>query len=540
MAYTAPKYRVNYRRHSELKNSPLSDKEEWNTMPSSQICRAAPTSSTRHFFLKKKKPPAQANQLFRGSPAARRPAPPHVIDRFHHQTASTPHTLTRESRATPPPTPMGASPSDSEASKKAAAPPPRPRRCARDALLFAAGVAAAVLALLGPTSPLLMRVGTSAGGLLVASPTPGPTDGPPTFYDDPSLSYAINVGHHHHRLTDWDAKRASWLRSRGLLGSPEKVVMVATTGDHLLLRFLKNKLDYCRLHGIKLLYNTAHLDPAMVAYWAKLPILRAAMLAHPDAEWLWWVDADAVVTDMDFTLPLSTKYAGHNLVLYGWPKEVYERKRWLGLNAGVFLIRNCQWSLDFLDEWARMGPASPDHARWGKAIRHVLSDRESDVACDQSALAYLLITERERWGDKVHLGVDYYFQGYFVEVVGKLRGVAARYTKVERSSPAAKARALRRRHAEREHLRYAAARNAAVRVWSRGRTAAPSSGRGGGRSRNPAYSRELCEGGMRRALAFADDQVLRAYGFRQDAALNGTVLPMPFDYPNAATPARSR
>ncbi|KAF8694395.1 hypothetical protein HU200_038272 [Digitaria exilis] len=454
---------------------------------------------------------------------------------------------------------MGASPSDSEASKKAAAPPPRPRRCARDALLFAAGVAAAVLALLGPTSPLLMRVGTSAGGLLVASPTPGPTDGPPTFYDDPSLSYAINVGHHHHRLTDWDAKRASWLRSRGLLGSPEKVVMVsgsqpepcrATTGDHLLLRFLKNKLDYCRLHGIKLLYNTAHLDPAMVAYWAKLPILRAAMLAHPDAEWLWWVDADAVVTDMDFTLPLSTKYAGHNLVLYGWPKEVYERKRWLGLNAGVFLIRNCQWSLDFLDEWARMGPASPDHARWGKAIRHVLSDRESDVACDQSALAYLLITERERWGDKVHLGVDYYFQGYFVEVVGKLRGVAARYTKVERSSPAAKARALRRRHAEREHLRYAAARNAAVRgvvpgpdggaqfgSWRRPFVTHFTGCNPCGGRRNPAYSRELCEGGMRRALAFADDQVLRAYGFRQDAALNGTVLPMPFDYP---TPPRRR
>ncbi|KAF8650828.1 hypothetical protein HU200_063735 [Digitaria exilis] len=47
--------------------------------------------------------------------------------------------------------------------------------------------------------------------------------------------------------------------------------------------------------------------------------VRAAMVAHPEAE---WVDSDAVFTDMDFSLPLDTK------------------KSWLGINAGVFLIRN--------------------------------------------------------------------------------------------------------------------------------------------------------------------------------------------------------
>ena len=112
-------------------------------------------------------------------------------------------------------------------------------------------------------------------------------------------------------------------------------------GDHLLLRFLKNKVDYCRLHGVELLYNTALLEPSMVAYWAKLPAVRAAMLAHPEAEWVWWVDADAVFTDMDFSLPLATRYAGYNLVAYGVAKDI-KRKSWLGINAGVFIIRNCQ------------------------------------------------------------------------------------------------------------------------------------------------------------------------------------------------------
>jgi hypothetical protein len=38
---------------------------------------------------------------------------------------------------------------------------------------------------------------------------------------------------------------------------------------------------------------------------------------------------------------------------------------------------------------------------------------------------------------------------------------------------------------------------------------------------------------MRRALGFADDQVLRAYGFRHAGLLNDTVLPLPFDFPAA-------
>ncbi|CAL4987651.1 unnamed protein product [Urochloa decumbens] len=457
---------------------------------------------------------------------------------------------------------MAASP---EAGKKGAAAPLRPPpRCARDALVFAAGVAAAVLALLGPYSssvlaPAGWRVGVGFGGGLVASPVPGPSDGPPTFYDDASLSYAA-VGDSSARMTDWDAKRQTWLHSRGLdPSSPSvlhRVVMVsgsqpepcrAAGGDHLLLRFLKNKVDYCRLHGIKLLYNDALLEPSMPAYWAKIPSVRSAMLAHPDAEWVWWVDADAVFTDMDFSLPLD-KYAAHNLVLYGWPKEVYENRRWLGLNAGVFLIRNCQWSLDFLDAWARMGPAYPEHAAWGRKVKAALTDRDSDVACDQSALAYMLATGRERWGEKTHLAADFYFQGYFAEIVRKLPGVAARYAAVERRAgaggAAGKGKGIRRRHAEREHLRYAAARNAAVR--EAGVPGPDGGGQAGwrrpfvthftgcnpcGGRRNPMYSREICEGGMRRALAFADDQVLRAYGFRHAGPRNESIVPLPFDYP---------
>ncbi|XP_039786054.1 probable glycosyltransferase 7 [Panicum virgatum] len=48
----------------------------------------------------------------------------------------------------------------------------------------------------------------------------------------------------------------------------------------------------------------ALLEPSMAAYWAKIPVVRAAMLAHPEADWVWWVNADAFFTDMDFSLSL--------------------------------------------------------------------------------------------------------------------------------------------------------------------------------------------------------------------------------------------
>lgn len=162
------------------------------------------------------------------------------------------------------------------------------------------------------------------------------------------LSYTIEKP-----IQNWDDKRRKWLNlhpSFNIEGQKEHILIVSGSqstpcknpiGDHLLLRFFKNKVDYSRIHGYDIFYNNVLLQPKMFFFWAKLPAIRAAMVAHPEAEWIWWVDSDAVFTDMDFKLPLD-KYKNHNFVIYGWPKLIYEKKSWTGINAGVFLIRNCQ------------------------------------------------------------------------------------------------------------------------------------------------------------------------------------------------------
>uniref|UniRef100_A0ACD5Z6M4 Uncharacterized protein n=1 Tax=Avena sativa TaxID=4498 RepID=A0ACD5Z6M4_AVESA len=156
-----------------------------------------------------------------------------------------------------------------------------------DALLFSAGAAVATALLLTLASPFSPRDPYGRDEPLRSSSASG---GGRTFYDDPELTYTMD-----RPITRWDEKRADWLRAHPELssGGQERVLMVSGSqptpcrspvGDHLLMRLLKNKADYCRLNDVQLLYNTALLRPSMDRYWAKIPVVRAAMVAHPEAE----------------------------------------------------------------------------------------------------------------------------------------------------------------------------------------------------------------------------------------------------------------
>jgi xyloglucan 6-xylosyltransferase len=114
-------------------------------------------------------------------------------------------------------------------------------------------------------------------------------------------------------VSDYDTRRAKWLRDHPgfpatvAQGRPRVLMVTGSSprqcsepeGEHVLLRALKNKVDYCRVHGFDIFYSNAELDAEMSGFWTtKLPILRALMLAHPEAELIWWVDSNVVFTDM--------------------------------------------------------------------------------------------------------------------------------------------------------------------------------------------------------------------------------------------------
>ncbi|KAL3641113.1 hypothetical protein CASFOL_016081 [Castilleja foliolosa] len=347
-----------------------------------------------------------------------------------------------------------------------------------------------------------------------------------TFYDDPEIYYTIDKP-----MFNWDEKRRNWLKNHPNLGSKNGVIVVTgsqpspcknPSGDHFLLRLFKNKVDYCRIHRYKIFYNNGFFEPKMRSFWAKIPILRAAMLAHPEMEWLFWVDSDAIFTDMEFKVPFE-RYEDHNMVVHGWPNMIYQDKSWVAVNAGVFLIRNCQWAMEFLDVWASMGPKSPDFIKWGKILRETLKDKMFPESDDQSALVYLLLKGDKKWTDKIYVENEYFLHGYWLGFADKFDEIENKYLEMEK-----RVKKLRRAHAEVASESYAAKREwvgDGKRPFVTHFTGCqPCSG-----DNNLEYKGNSCTVGMERALNFADNQVLRNYGFVHPDIENGSfLLPLSF------------
>lgn len=429
-----------------------------------------------------------------------------------------------------------------------------------DALLFSVGAFLALLLLFTFWSFSLSSIPAFSRTTTVAAPPPAPAanetdrcadfdpnsrvDPPePTFYDDKEVGYTLGKP-----VQNWDEKRRQWLElhpSYGAGAAGERILMVTGSqpsacrnpiGDHLLLRSFKNKVDYCRIHGYEIFYNNKLLHPRMGSYWAKLPVIRAAMVAHPEAEWIWWVDSDALFTDMEFKLPLE-RYKNHNLVVHGWTHLVMETHSWTGLNAGVFLIRNCQWTMDFLEVWASMGPQTPEYEQWGKTLRSTFKDKAFPESDDQTGLAYLIYKENKKWGTKIYLEGEYYFEGYWAEIVGELAKINDRYEEIERGEEDDAVR-LRRRHAEKVTEQYGALREGFLSEAGYGRGSwrrpfvthftgcQPCNG-----AHNEMYTGNSCWEGMEKALNFADNQVMRMYGYVHQSIADNSVSPVPFDYP---------
>lgn len=327
---------------------------------------------------------------------------------------------------------------------------------------------------------------------------------------NPNVTYTLGP-----KISNWDNERKIWLeknsefpnyvngKARILLvtGSPPKPCD-NPIGDHYLLKSIKNKIDYCRIHGIEIVYNLAHLDKELAGYWAKLPLIRKLMLSHPEVEWIWWMDSDALFTDMVFEIPLS-KYSKSNLVIHGYPDLLFEQKSWIALNTGSFLFRNCQWSLDLLDDWAPMGPKGPVREEAGKILTANLKGRPAFEADDQSALIYLLISKKNEWMDKVFVENSYYLHGYWAGLVDRYEEMIEKY-----------------------HPGLGDERWPFVTHFV---GCKPCGSYGD-------YPVERCLSSMERAYNFADNQVLKLYGFRHRGLLspkikrirNETVTPLEF------------
>jgi hypothetical protein len=98
----------------------------------------------------------------------------------------------------------------------------------------------------------------------------------------------------------------------------------------------------------KIVVYESLLDASLAPSWNKI---LAARVLLPNADWLMWLDADCVV-HRDPNLAQYTETASDFR-----PAQDYN-----GVNCGIFMIRNCPWSMRFLDTLLFLGDVADDKA----------------------------------------------------------------------------------------------------------------------------------------------------------------------------------
>ncbi len=90
--------------------------------------------------------------------------------------------------------------------------------------------------------------------------------------------------------------------------------------------------EYARRHGYKVLAKDTPLDAARPASWSKIPLTLKAF-EDDSCQWLFWLDADALITRFDVPLTAFVDDDADFIVADDSPHSL--------LNMGAFLIRNC-------------------------------------------------------------------------------------------------------------------------------------------------------------------------------------------------------
>ena len=108
-----------------------------------------------------------------------------------------------------------------------------------------------------------------------------------------------------------------------------------------------NKATYCRRHGYDFVQRTDGFDRSRPPAWSKIRFLLEAL---PYYDWVFWSDADSLVTDPACPLEWFLDEQGYHVIL---PHDD------LGMgvnhvNTGNWFVRNSPWAQRFLeDAWAQ-------------------------------------------------------------------------------------------------------------------------------------------------------------------------------------------
>ena len=150
-----------------------------------------------------------------------------------------------------------------------------------------------------------------------------------------------------------------------------------------------NHQRYAQRHGYTARENSALLDPSRPPAWSKIRAVESMLdlqQQQQQCDWILWLDADVVI--MNSTIPLETLIpTDPNVHL------IVTADRRFTANSGVWLLRNSDWSRQFLRDWwnsrsyvRRKGLSlSGDNDAFGHLVRQRLHLDEATWTAAQAA-----------------------------------------------------------------------------------------------------------------------------------------------------------
>lgn len=108
-----------------------------------------------------------------------------------------------------------------------------------------------------------------------------------------------------------------------------------------------NKLSYANRHGYQFIDASNLLDKSRPPSWSKILAVRMHL---PHYDWVFWNDADSLVTNPTIALD-DIIYSIVGNTNFNEMPDFIVTKDVTGVNAGMFFFRNSSWSLQFLDLW---------------------------------------------------------------------------------------------------------------------------------------------------------------------------------------------
>lgn len=108
------------------------------------------------------------------------------------------------------------------------------------------------------------------------------------------------------------------------------------------INYFINK-QYCAKYNLELIVSNTHSYSNRHPAWERLPFLLNNILNY---DYLIWIDADAFFyNDVNNICDIITQHADYNFI---FSNDIGDNN----INTGIFIVKNNQYSIDFLTKWA--------------------------------------------------------------------------------------------------------------------------------------------------------------------------------------------